>query len=257
MLAEGIAAPLIEHAALAAGMPVGPLAVLDETSLALSVHVLEQTRADWQAEGRQHVPSAGEALVEKMVKELGRPGRAGGGGFYDYPTGRAQAPVAGAGDELRQAWRRRRHRGPEAAPALPPVDRDGALSRRRRAHERRRSQHRLDLRHRLSRLDRRRDPVHRLGRPRPLPRQRRRAGRAPRRPLRAHRRDTNRRASTQVLKGLRRSPPLPRGGRGAKRGGSNPDRQSDAAAPHHDPDVEVILTSTSGSTARAASPRPR
>jgi 3-hydroxyacyl-CoA dehydrogenase/enoyl-CoA hydratase/3-hydroxybutyryl-CoA epimerase len=72
MLAEGIAAPLIEHAALAAGMPVGPLAVLDETSLALSVHVLEQTRADWQSEGRSYVPSAGEALVEKMVKELGR-----------------------------------------------------------------------------------------------------------------------------------------------------------------------------------------
>ena len=87
MLAEGIAAPLIEHAALAAGMPVGPLAVLDETSLALSVHVLEQTRADWQSEGRTYAASAGEVLVEKMVKELGRPGRAGGGGFYDYPAG--------------------------------------------------------------------------------------------------------------------------------------------------------------------------
>jgi 3-hydroxyacyl-CoA dehydrogenase/enoyl-CoA hydratase/3-hydroxybutyryl-CoA epimerase len=87
MLAEGVPAPLIEHAALAAGMPVGPLAVLDETSLALSVHVLEQTRADWKAEGREHVASAGEALVERMVKELGRPGRAGGGGFYDYPDG--------------------------------------------------------------------------------------------------------------------------------------------------------------------------
>jgi len=87
MLAEGIAAPLIEHAALAAGFPVGPLAVLDETSLALSVHVLEQTRADVAAAGRTHVASAGELLVERMVKELGRPGRAGGGGFYDYPSG--------------------------------------------------------------------------------------------------------------------------------------------------------------------------
>jgi 3-hydroxyacyl-CoA dehydrogenase/enoyl-CoA hydratase/3-hydroxybutyryl-CoA epimerase len=87
MLAEGMAAPLIEHAALAAGMPVGPLAVLDETSLALSVHVLEQTRTDMKAEGRTYVPSAGEALVEKMVKELGRPGRASGAGFYDYPAG--------------------------------------------------------------------------------------------------------------------------------------------------------------------------
>ena len=31
--------------------------------------------------------SPGQALVERMVKELGRPGRAGGGGFYDYPAG--------------------------------------------------------------------------------------------------------------------------------------------------------------------------
>ncbi len=85
MLAEGIAAPLIEHAALAAGMPVGPLAVLDETSLSLSVHVMEQTRADAAAEGRTVVPSAGEALAERMVREFGRSGRAGGGGFYDYP----------------------------------------------------------------------------------------------------------------------------------------------------------------------------
>jgi 3-hydroxyacyl-CoA dehydrogenase/enoyl-CoA hydratase/3-hydroxybutyryl-CoA epimerase len=87
MLAEGVAAPLIEHAALAAGMPVGPLAVLDETSLALSVHVLEQTRADFAALGQAFEPAAGERLVERMVKELKRPGRAGGGGFYDYPAG--------------------------------------------------------------------------------------------------------------------------------------------------------------------------
>ena len=87
MLAEGIPAPLIEHAALAAGMPVGPLAVLDETSLALSVHVMDQTRADV---GASFAPGAGELLVERMVKELNRPGRAGGGGFYDYPTGEAK-----------------------------------------------------------------------------------------------------------------------------------------------------------------------
>jgi len=87
MLAEGITAPLIEHAAIAAGMPVGPLAVLDETSLALSVHVMEQTRADLAVEGRRFEPSTGEQLVERMVKELGRAGRAAGGGFYDYPKG--------------------------------------------------------------------------------------------------------------------------------------------------------------------------
>jgi len=86
MLAEGIAAPLIEHAAVAAGMPVGPLAVIDETSLSLSVHVMEQTRADLAAAGQAYQPGAGELLIERMVKEFKRPGRAGGGGFYDYPA---------------------------------------------------------------------------------------------------------------------------------------------------------------------------
>ncbi len=87
MLAEGLPAPLIEHAGLAAGMPVGPLAVIDETSLSLSVHVLEQTRADLASEGKTLEPDAGQRLIELMVKELKRPGRAGGGGFYDYPAG--------------------------------------------------------------------------------------------------------------------------------------------------------------------------
>jgi 3-hydroxyacyl-CoA dehydrogenase/enoyl-CoA hydratase/3-hydroxybutyryl-CoA epimerase len=87
MIAEGIPAPMVEHAAVAAGMPVGPLAVIDETSLALAVHVLDQTRADLQAAGQTYEASTGERLVERMVKELGRPGRAGGGGFYDYPAG--------------------------------------------------------------------------------------------------------------------------------------------------------------------------
>ncbi|HRI17258.1 MAG TPA: 3-hydroxyacyl-CoA dehydrogenase NAD-binding domain-containing protein, partial [Burkholderiaceae bacterium] len=87
MLAEGLPAPLIEHAGLAAGMPVGPLAVIDETSLALSVHVMEQTRADLAAEGKTVEADAAQVLVERMVKEFKRPGRAGGGGFYDYPQG--------------------------------------------------------------------------------------------------------------------------------------------------------------------------
>jgi 3-hydroxyacyl-CoA dehydrogenase/enoyl-CoA hydratase/3-hydroxybutyryl-CoA epimerase len=86
MLAEGLPAPLIENAAVQAGMPVGPLAVMDETALSLSVHVIEQTRADFAAEGRRHETTRGEALVEQMVKEFKRPGRAGGGGFYDYPA---------------------------------------------------------------------------------------------------------------------------------------------------------------------------
>ncbi|MEO5672749.1 MAG: 3-hydroxyacyl-CoA dehydrogenase family protein, partial [Ramlibacter sp.] len=86
MLGEGIPAPVIEQAGIQAGMPVGPLAVLDETALSLSVHVLDQTRADYRAEGNTYIATPGELLVERMVKEFDRNGRAAEGGFYEYPT---------------------------------------------------------------------------------------------------------------------------------------------------------------------------
>lgn len=86
MLGEGIPAAAIENAGMQCGMPVGPLAVLDETALTLSVHVMDQTIADFAADGKTYVPTPGEALVAQMVRQHQRPGRAGGGGFYDYPT---------------------------------------------------------------------------------------------------------------------------------------------------------------------------
>lgn len=86
MLGEGIPAAAIENAGIQCGMPVGPLAVLDETSLTLSLHVMEQTRADFEAEGKTYVASPGEALLVSLVKEHQRPGRAGGAGFYEYPA---------------------------------------------------------------------------------------------------------------------------------------------------------------------------
>jgi len=85
MLAEGIPAAVIENAGRLAGMPVGPLAVIDETSMSLSVAVMEQTKADLEAEGRKYTPQPGQEVIVRMVKELKRPGRAGGGGFYGYP----------------------------------------------------------------------------------------------------------------------------------------------------------------------------
>ena len=85
MVGEGIPAAVVEQAGIQAGMPVGPLAVLDETALSLSVHVLDQTRADLRAEGGTYIASPGELLVERMVKEFDRNGRAAGAGFYEYP----------------------------------------------------------------------------------------------------------------------------------------------------------------------------
>jgi 3-hydroxyacyl-CoA dehydrogenase/enoyl-CoA hydratase/3-hydroxybutyryl-CoA epimerase len=85
MLLEGIPAAVIENAGRLAGMPVGPLAVIDETSMSLSVHVMEQTKADLEAEGKKYTPLPGQEVLLRMVKECRRPGRAGGGGFYEYP----------------------------------------------------------------------------------------------------------------------------------------------------------------------------
>ena len=87
MLGEGMPAAVIENGAIQAGMPVGPLAVVDETSLSLSVHVMEQTKKDMEAEGKRLVPSAAQLLVQRMAREFKRSGRASGGGFYDYPQG--------------------------------------------------------------------------------------------------------------------------------------------------------------------------
>lgn len=85
MLADGADPALIEKASIEVGMPVGPLAVADEVSMALSISVTQQTKLDLAAEGKTYQPHVADAVVEKMVNTLKRPGRAGGGGFYEYP----------------------------------------------------------------------------------------------------------------------------------------------------------------------------
>jgi len=100
LLAEGVPAAEIENGALSVGMPVGPLAVMDETSMALSWSVRQQTMVDLQAAGEPVPQHAGWAVIEKMVTVLGRPGRAGGGGFYDYPEGGRKHLWAGLAREF-------------------------------------------------------------------------------------------------------------------------------------------------------------
>ncbi|MDR3419500.1 MAG: 3-hydroxyacyl-CoA dehydrogenase NAD-binding domain-containing protein [Nevskia sp.] len=86
LLLDGQHPRSIEMAGLQAGMPVGPLALHDEVSLSLSMHVMEQTRKDFAAEGRAYVGHPGEAVMVKMAKELDRPGKKAGKGFYEYPA---------------------------------------------------------------------------------------------------------------------------------------------------------------------------
>ncbi len=87
LLAEGNNARAIEMAGLKAGMPVGPLALTDEVSLTLIAHIRKQTVADLQAEGKTPPSHGAYPVVDKMVVELKRPGKAAGAGFYEYPQG--------------------------------------------------------------------------------------------------------------------------------------------------------------------------
>jgi 3-hydroxyacyl-CoA dehydrogenase/enoyl-CoA hydratase/3-hydroxybutyryl-CoA epimerase len=86
MLLEGIPAPVIENAARQAGMPVGPLAIADEVSLQLAQMARKQAMADPAAAGKAYKSHPAYALVDRMVDEFKRPGRAGGAGFYEYPA---------------------------------------------------------------------------------------------------------------------------------------------------------------------------
>ncbi|MDB5820543.1 MAG: 3-hydroxyacyl-CoA dehydrogenase [Rhizobacter sp.] len=88
MLAEGVPPAVIENAALSVGMPIGPLAVMDETSMALAWSLHAQTVADLAEAGEPVPQHPGWEVIRHMVETAKRPGRAGGGGgFYDYPEG--------------------------------------------------------------------------------------------------------------------------------------------------------------------------
>lgn len=87
MLSEGVHPRLIEVAGIKSGMPVGPLALQDEVSLGLMLHINEQTKKDLHKEGKEMPHHPADSVVELMVKTHGRLGKKVGKGFYDYPEG--------------------------------------------------------------------------------------------------------------------------------------------------------------------------
>lgn len=126
LLGEGVSAARIENIAMQFGMPVGPLAVLDEVSLKLADDVLHQeldalAHAHHHTHGHDHHHAHGHDhdhqhahghdhshehkhhhphkvkskrmaesavyVLEKMAHGFKRLGRAAGAGFYEYPEG--------------------------------------------------------------------------------------------------------------------------------------------------------------------------
>ena len=83
LLGEGVKPALIENAAKMAGLPVGPLAVLDEVTVELAYHVTQQAQL---ALGAAYTPASGWPVMRKMVEDLKRLGKRHGQGFYEYPA---------------------------------------------------------------------------------------------------------------------------------------------------------------------------
>ncbi len=83
MLIEGVPAPMIENAARAAGMPVGPLALADEIAVDLAQKIMKQTIRDL---GEKAVDPEQVKLIDTLVDKHDRRGRKNGKGFYDYPA---------------------------------------------------------------------------------------------------------------------------------------------------------------------------
>ena len=86
MLKEGVHPRSIEVAGLQAGMPMPPLALQDEVSLSLGLHVAEQTKKDLAAEGKPYTEHPGMGVIRQLC-EIGRVGKKAGKGFYDWSDG--------------------------------------------------------------------------------------------------------------------------------------------------------------------------
>jgi 3-hydroxyacyl-CoA dehydrogenase/enoyl-CoA hydratase/3-hydroxybutyryl-CoA epimerase len=88
MLAEGAAPASIEQASSQVGYPAPVLQLVDELTLTLMRKIREETRRGVEAAGGTWTAHPADGIVDAMVQDYRRPGRAGGAGFYDYEAGR-------------------------------------------------------------------------------------------------------------------------------------------------------------------------
>ena len=97
MVAEGVEPVLIENAAKLVGMPLGPLQLVDETSIDLGVKIAKATKA---AMGDAYPDGAVDTVLFAMADQ-GRLGKKSNAGFYAYDAdGQARRAVGRVGRRL-------------------------------------------------------------------------------------------------------------------------------------------------------------
>ncbi|MFD1343218.1 3-hydroxyacyl-CoA dehydrogenase NAD-binding domain-containing protein [Litorisediminicola beolgyonensis] len=96
MVAEGVEPALVENAAKNIGMPLGPLQLVDETSIDLGAKIARATKA---AMGDAYADEAVDEVIFWM-EDAGRLGRKSKAGFYAYDeNGKRQGLWDGLGDK--------------------------------------------------------------------------------------------------------------------------------------------------------------
>ncbi|MQA60166.1 MAG: 3-hydroxyacyl-CoA dehydrogenase [Actinophytocola sp.] len=98
---EGVEPSSIEQAGSQAGFPAPPLQLSDELALTLMQKIRKETKAGVEAEGGTWQPHGSEVVVDRMVDEFKRAGRAAGAGFYSYDE---NGKRAGLWPGLREAF---------------------------------------------------------------------------------------------------------------------------------------------------------
>ncbi|MEO0678041.1 MAG: 3-hydroxyacyl-CoA dehydrogenase NAD-binding domain-containing protein, partial [Pseudomonadota bacterium] len=96
MVTEGVSPALIENAARLVGMPLGPLQLIDETSVDLGVKIAKATK---EAMGAEYDDAVDEILF--WMYDAGRLGKKANAGFYEYDEkGKRTGLWAGLADKF-------------------------------------------------------------------------------------------------------------------------------------------------------------
>ncbi|MFD3511250.1 3-hydroxyacyl-CoA dehydrogenase NAD-binding domain-containing protein [Nocardia sp. NPDC058666] len=93
MVKEGVDPSTVEQAGLQAGYPAAPLKLSDELNFTTMQKISKETQAALIEAGQEDqinaAAKASSEVINKMVDEFDRKGKAGGAGFYDYVDGKA------------------------------------------------------------------------------------------------------------------------------------------------------------------------
>jgi 3-hydroxyacyl-CoA dehydrogenase/enoyl-CoA hydratase/3-hydroxybutyryl-CoA epimerase len=84
MVGEGIEPASVEQAAAQAGYPGKVLALMDDLTLTLPQKIRAESKRAVEEAGGTWPGHPAETVIDRMVDELGRTGRSGGAGFYEY-----------------------------------------------------------------------------------------------------------------------------------------------------------------------------